>query len=134
MTYCVFEPKTDTVFIKINHFSLFLFSVTTQIPLRLMGGNSEYEGLVQVYHDGEWGSICRDGFDVRDGIVLCRGLGYQYKAHYFDGRYGSDDNYLLENLGCQGNESSIDGCFPTWGDVGFCFGEVGIECIGKCCL
>jgi deleted-in-malignant-brain-tumors protein 1 len=103
--------------------------VTTQIPLRLMGGNSEYEGLVQVYHDGEWGSICRDGFDVRDGIVLCRGLGYQYKAHYFDGRYGSDDNYLLENLGCQGNESSIDGCFPTWGDVGFCFGEVGIECI-----
>lgn len=29
-----------------------------------------------MFKDGEWGTVCDTGFDVRDGIVVCRQLGY----------------------------------------------------------
>ena len=100
-----------------------------------MGGSNKFEGRIEVYHDG-WGSICRNGFDARDGIVVCRSLGYEYRAHYFGDRFGSGDGtFQLDNMNCQGNESRIDTCFPLdWGELGYCssgYSEVGIECIGK---
>ena len=35
-------------------------------------------GLVEVYHGGEWGTICNNGgFDNNAGNVACRQLGYE---------------------------------------------------------
>jgi hypothetical protein len=44
--------------------------------IRLVDGVNQYEGRVEVSVDGVWGSVCDDGFDVRDAAVACRQLGY----------------------------------------------------------
>ena len=40
------------------------------------------EGLVQVYCNGQWGTVCSDGFGAPDAAVLCRQLGYGTYLQY----------------------------------------------------
>ena len=50
--------------------------VTKISDIRLINGNSEYEGRLEITHDGEWGTVCNDYFSDRDAHVVCRQLGY----------------------------------------------------------
>ena len=45
--------------------------------MRLENGLNETEGRVEVCNNGQWGTICSDHFDLIDGQVLCRQLGFQ---------------------------------------------------------
>ena len=44
--------------------------------MRLMGGRNEREGRVEIFLDGEWGTICGDLWKDTQTIVVCRQLNF----------------------------------------------------------
>ena len=54
--------------------------------IRLQGGNYSNEGRVEVYCNGQWGTICSTGFGYTDANTICRQLGYD---SYYSVQYSS---------------------------------------------
>ena len=50
------------------------FCITGNI--RLEGGRTPMNGRLEVFHQDEWGTVCKNGFDDKDAAVICRSLRY----------------------------------------------------------
>ena len=82
------------------------------VPIRLAGGNLQTYGRVEIYHNGEWGTVCDDGWDTADATVVCRQLGFSssVRAHR-SARYGQGTGPIwLSRLTCIGNEPNLTNC------------------------
>ena len=88
------------------------------ITVRLVNGSTEYEGRVEVYHNGEWGTVCEDGWDLNDAQVVCNelGLGKAVAAKH-NAFYGQSSGQIwLDDVNCVGTESMIRSCsHGGWG-------------------
>ena len=106
--------------------------------LRLANGNRKSEGRVEIFYNDTWGTVCDDSWDLRDAIVVCRQLGYSSaltakgKASFGTG-IGKNRKKLLSNVGCLGNESSIDMCSSDGWGVNLCVShhkDASVVCTG----
>lgn len=43
--------------------------------VRLVGGSTEYEGRLEVYYNGAWGTVCESELNANISTVVCRTLG-----------------------------------------------------------
>ncbi|XP_055449646.1 macrophage scavenger receptor types I and II isoform X2 [Psammomys obesus] len=91
---------------------------TSLKTVRLVAGSGPHEGRVEVFHQGQWGTVCDDRWDIRAGQVVCRSLGYHdvqavhKKAHFGEGT----GPIWLNEVMCFGRESSIENCkIRQWG-------------------
>ncbi|KAJ8322311.1 hypothetical protein KUTeg_000782 [Tegillarca granosa] len=105
----------------------------TESPLRLVGGVGPYEGRLEVFHSGSWGTVCDDQFNVSEAKVACRQLGYPTDTPlvYNSSSFGPGGGKIwLDNLNCQGTESHIDLCLHNAFGVNNCdhSEDVGIVC------
>lgn len=50
---------------------------TEPLEVRLVDGDTEHSGRVEIRYRGEWGIICDDKWDINDATVICRMLGYK---------------------------------------------------------
>ncbi|XP_043962312.1 deleted in malignant brain tumors 1 protein-like [Gambusia affinis] len=101
-------------------------------PIRVVNGTHRCSGRVEILHDGQWGTVCDDEWDIRDAEVVCRALdcgsAQTAKTSGFFGQ-GQGDIWL-DDVNCFGNESSLLHCLrPPFGENNCGHGEdAGVIC------
>ena len=80
--------------------------------MRLADGVRKGEGRVEIFHDGHWGTVCDDYWDIKDAQVVCNQLGYREAlAAPREALFGEGNGHIwLRDVHCMGNESSIEDC------------------------
>jgi hypothetical protein len=84
--------------------------------VRLADGDA-VSGRVEVYHNGQWGTVCDDGWDGNSPVglagadVICRQLGFTgaLEADYEGGVEGAGVIWL-DDVACTGMEASLVDC------------------------
>ena len=91
---------------------LFMYCVLAGIKIRLVGGSSYNEGRVEVNYNGEWGTVCDDGWDDTDAGVVCRQLGFGSSGTAIGSAgFGQGSGSIwLDSVACTGNESTLASC------------------------
>ncbi|NXL87385.1 DMBT1 protein, partial [Alectura lathami] len=75
-------------------------------------------GRVEVLHNGTWGTVCDDNWNVHEGQVVCRQLGCGTVHSVSKGaRHGEGTGQIwLDDVNCTGTESSLSECQASpWG-------------------
>ena len=108
--------------------------------LRLVGGEVGHEGRLEIYYDGQWGTVCDDYWTDHESEVACRQLGYpgaeSNTGRFLRAHFGQGSGPIwLDNVVCESDESRLIDC-PRHGegeDLGGqnCTHEedVGIRCL-----
>ena len=102
-------------------------------PVRLVDGVDETEGRVEIFYDGEWGTVCDDFWGIPDANVVCREIGCPYGATeaplqaVFSQGTGT---IWIDNVHCTGNENYLSDCpHNGWGDHNCVHSEdAGVRC------
>ena len=92
----------------------YIICFCTALPVRLVGGaksTSFHSGRVEVFINGQWGTVCDDSWSSSDARVVCRQLGYTSGMAYGRAIYGEGTGQIwLDDVACRGYETSLLSC------------------------
>ena len=79
---------------------------------------------------GIWAPVNEQGWDIRDGNVACRQLGFA-GAHGVSVIQTGNHKKWFSNLKCVGNETSLGKCNHTLMQYSWYQRDAGVECYGN---
>ncbi|XP_070836716.1 scavenger receptor cysteine-rich domain-containing protein DMBT1-like [Chaetodon trifascialis] len=94
-------PKTTSIFLIID------------IQVRLAGsGSTRCSGRVEIYYNRTWGTVCDDGWDLNDAMVVCRQLDCGSALSAPESvQFGEGAGPIwLDEVDCSGSEKSLTEC------------------------
>ena len=99
--------------------------------IRLINGQTIYEGRVEVCVNNNWGTVCDDFWDNTDASVVCRQAGFSdqnatARSFAFFGQ--GTDPIVLDDVRCTGTESRLIDCPYTAIDNCNHFEDAGVTC------
>ena len=93
------------------------------ISVRLVNGADGYEGRVEILHEGSWGTVCDDLWDLDDAKVVCRQLEFDGAlAALPQSRFGQGSgDIFLDGVQCNGTETNLKDCKHKGIGVHYCY-------------
>ncbi|MGH0154150.1 UNVERIFIED_CONTAM: hypothetical protein FKN15_060955 [Acipenser sinensis] len=120
-------PSNSTVISKLRPGRHYSFTVTTLLEngtqstpvsasvctsgddLRLVERGNRCDGIVQIFKNGQWGSVCTNSWSSNDGSVVCKQIGCgSHKTSY--NVQNKNRIILLSGALCDGTESALRDC------------------------
>ena len=91
---------------------MFIHIATEEGKIRLVGGNNETEGRVEIFVEGQWGTVCDDFWDIREATVVCTQLGFlDAKSAEQAATFGRGSGPIhFDDIHCMGNENALNKC------------------------
>jgi len=95
--------------------------------VRLIGGDTASEGRIEVYHEGQWGTVCDDYFQRDDANMVCQAVGYAQAAAIF-GEIGSTS---FNQVNVHGFGDNADPQPIFWDDVDCTNAATLAQCVNR---
>lgn len=80
--------------------------------VRLVGGSGNHDGRVEVFLNGQWGTVDGTPWDDHSANIVCRQVGYHFGGVAYKNAYFGKENgpIWLNDVHCVGNEPHLLNC------------------------
>ncbi|XP_023022507.2 C-type lectin domain-containing protein bark beetle isoform X1 [Leptinotarsa decemlineata] len=93
-----------------------LLVIEPKVPIRLLGGESETEGRLQLKVNDQWGTVCNYGWTMKNAALVCQQLGYVLNPDDWNlerseiPSAGTTENVILSNIQCDDFDLDVTKC------------------------